>query len=410
LLLATSFLGLRRYLRQRKLEMPLEMTATWIALGVALIFATLLAASILPRPHAEYSLTQLPVVFTSAVRRASRLATGKEGTEDQSNDRAAKTDAEEGQEAQQGDKTGKGTEGQTGEGAESGKSGSQEGKSKSNDGDQDGKSQGNGKESDSSGSKQKADQGGKFKSKKGESNAQQKNDSKGESADDSSPADKQNETQDRRSAELAKSDSLQQPTEAASRPTQSAGQMMSNIARGLGTLLHWFFYLALVIAAAVLGWIYRAELLAAWNKLLAELRELWPGWFGGKKEDQVAAESQRAAAPPRPFASFADPFISGAARQMSWPELVRYTFEAAEAWGREHNAPRQADQTPHEFAVALGQVEPQVGPAAQTLAAWYSQLAYAPRSGATGSVAALQQLWRALSAASAPPPIAIPHA
>src|SRR5262249_11972055 len=82
LLLATSFLGLRRYLRQRRLEMPLDMTATWTVLGLAMIGGTLVIAAVLPRPRAEYSLTQLPVAFTSAVRRASRFAVGKEGTED----------------------------------------------------------------------------------------------------------------------------------------------------------------------------------------------------------------------------------------------------------------------------------------------------------------------------------------
>src|SRR5262249_28163183 len=33
LLLTTSFLGLRRYLRQRKLEMPLTMTGVWLGVG-----------------------------------------------------------------------------------------------------------------------------------------------------------------------------------------------------------------------------------------------------------------------------------------------------------------------------------------------------------------------------------------
>src|SRR5262245_57117397 len=43
LLLTTSFLGLRRYLRQRKLKMPVAMTATWMGLGAVLIVAFLAA-------------------------------------------------------------------------------------------------------------------------------------------------------------------------------------------------------------------------------------------------------------------------------------------------------------------------------------------------------------------------------
>ena len=50
LLLTTSFLGLRRYLRQRKVEMPIEMAATWLGIGVTLIVLMLLFCLLLPRP------------------------------------------------------------------------------------------------------------------------------------------------------------------------------------------------------------------------------------------------------------------------------------------------------------------------------------------------------------------------
>ena len=59
LLLTTCFLGLRRYLRQRKLQMPMKMTGTWLAIGGALIAVLLLLGAFLPRPHAEYPLVDL---------------------------------------------------------------------------------------------------------------------------------------------------------------------------------------------------------------------------------------------------------------------------------------------------------------------------------------------------------------
>ena len=93
---------------------------------------------------------------------------------------------------------------------------------------------------------------------------------------------------------------------------------------------------------------------------------------------------------------------------MTWTALVRYTFEAVEAWGCEHQAARQPDQTPHEFAVTLGRLEPELNASVQALAAWYSQLAYAPRGGSGGSAESLQQLWRTLRATAAPP-IAMPN-
>ena len=50
LLLATSFLNLRRYLRRRKLKMPAAMTATWLSTGAILIVGLTLAAAVLPLP------------------------------------------------------------------------------------------------------------------------------------------------------------------------------------------------------------------------------------------------------------------------------------------------------------------------------------------------------------------------
>lgn len=57
LLLTTSFLGLRRYLRQRRLQMAPEMARGWIGFGAVIVLAILLGCLLLPRPEAEYSLT-----------------------------------------------------------------------------------------------------------------------------------------------------------------------------------------------------------------------------------------------------------------------------------------------------------------------------------------------------------------
>jgi hypothetical protein len=53
LLLATSFLNLRRYLRQRKLKMPAAMTATWLTTGTVLIVGLTLLAAALPLPRSK---------------------------------------------------------------------------------------------------------------------------------------------------------------------------------------------------------------------------------------------------------------------------------------------------------------------------------------------------------------------
>ena len=50
LLLLTSFLGLRRYLRQRRLKMPAAIAGTWIGAGALVVAAVLTLSLVLPRP------------------------------------------------------------------------------------------------------------------------------------------------------------------------------------------------------------------------------------------------------------------------------------------------------------------------------------------------------------------------
>jgi hypothetical protein len=54
-----------------------------------------------------------------------------------------------------------------------------------------------------------------------------------------------------------------------------------------------------------------------------------------------------------------------------------------------------------EFAQLVGAVEPGIAAPLQTLAASYSQLAYASRSAGRGSVEPIQQLWGELCAIAA---------
>src|SRR5262249_26026778 len=49
LLLTTCFLGLRRYLRQRNLRMPMAMTGVWLTIGGIMVGFFLLAGALLPR-------------------------------------------------------------------------------------------------------------------------------------------------------------------------------------------------------------------------------------------------------------------------------------------------------------------------------------------------------------------------
>ena len=81
LLLSTSFLGLRRYLRQRRQEMPLAMVNLWLGIGGVLIVGVMLAAMLLPRPNAEYAISELPFRIGSPDQRqkSSPYGTGRDG-------------------------------------------------------------------------------------------------------------------------------------------------------------------------------------------------------------------------------------------------------------------------------------------------------------------------------------------
>jgi len=117
LLLLTSFLGLRRYLRQRQLQMPSGVAVTWVSLGALLAVAILALSLVLPRPDGFYTLGDLAGPMETAIRNASKYALG--GGESGEGDGRRTGTSEEGKSGEQGE-TGEGGgekgEGKTGKG------------------------------------------------------------------------------------------------------------------------------------------------------------------------------------------------------------------------------------------------------------------------------------------------------
>jgi hypothetical protein len=72
LLLLTSFLGLRRYLRQRSLRMPAAMASAWISRGVFIMSAILVLGLLLPKPAVPYSLANAVTRLGSPSQEASQ--------------------------------------------------------------------------------------------------------------------------------------------------------------------------------------------------------------------------------------------------------------------------------------------------------------------------------------------------
>ena len=110
LLLTTSFLGLRRYLRQRKLSMPAKMTGQWIGLGAMLAAGILIVSLLLPRPNATYSVTKLVDSISEKIGKASDYAMGSDDA-GQGEGRRAGRDAKH----EESQKTGEGQKGNHGE-------------------------------------------------------------------------------------------------------------------------------------------------------------------------------------------------------------------------------------------------------------------------------------------------------
>lgn len=403
LLLNTSFLGLRRYLRQRRLEMPLDMAATWLTVGTIMVAALLLVVYLLPSPSPEYSLTQLDV-FKSKNRDASNYSPGgpdgsekgesqqKSGSEESEN-QGGQQSTDKGGGDQSGDKSGQNNQGQNNKADAAGDS-------KSGD-------KGAGKQQGKNGEKSKSDQGEKGEGEKGDKSEGDKGDSenkqskskqqsgeqsgKGGSSSKSKQGQSEKQNQDSQNQE----NSQGKPPPSKPPPNFQPSKLIPRIPSSLGMILKWLFYLAIAIAAAYFAYVYRKELLAAWNKLLAELRDLWARWFGAKPQAETAAQAVLAA-PPRTFSSYEDPFATGMAARVPLPELVRYSFEALEAWGRDHASPRATGQTPHEFAQQLGDLDNSVFREIKQLADLYCQIAYA-RSLPAGGIDLVRGFWHRMS-------------
>jgi hypothetical protein len=415
LLLATSFLGLRRYLRQRKLQMPGTMTGAWLGVGGALAAALLLAGALLPRPNAEYPLVDLSGVLGSQDRHASRYAVkddspgkgeGRPSSQAPPNQKAEPGSGTQKDGQGAGHRTGKSGQGSSSsDGSGSGKDQDQQGTGKSGQGSSSKDSSGTGKDPDRDDNDPKRDDSGRSSPPAG----QPKEDSgRGSSATSSrrEPAGdtgrsqgKQEESSGRRPA-AGESRSAPPPSQP---PVSNPFSAWSG---WLATLLRWVVYAILIVAVIYLvlrmGWSFLRFLsnFTAWAaRLLAALQAWWNGlfgWWGGHVAAEAETEDRAQAAPPRPFASFANPFLDGSAGRRSAEELVRYSFEALQAWAWERGLGRQPEETPLEFTGRISEEVPALEADVRRLAVLYARVAYAHGPLPANSTAAVRQFWQAL--------------
>jgi hypothetical protein len=395
LLLTTCFLSLRRYLRQRRLQMPAAMTSVWLTSGGVLIAGLLLIGAVLPRPNAEFSLFSLSAA-KAPKRGASKYAMkgGKpgegQGQPGADNPKGKKTDADSGGDKgeQQGERGQATKQGQKG-------SGNQDGKS-SQRGDNQGRNSGKSKQSQNDGQNQN-----KGDPSSGRDRQAEKGGSKQARGDD----DKRGSGEEREQ----KSDKESSQRSGSRSSSRFAPSSLRDVVGRIAPVLKWIVFG--ILGLAVLFFMLRSGLQFLANftdwarRLLEALQNFWANLFGGtqkaaEKDERVEQEEQ--VSRERPFASFRNPFAGGRTG-MAAPELIRYTFAAAQAWARERDLGRQPGETPLEFASRLGAEVPALEADLNRLAILYARAVYARGGLPHDSLQVLRRFWERMEAVAEQP-------
>lgn len=447
LLVATSFLGVRRYLRQRGVAMPRDVSTAWLGGGIALVALILGVSFLLPQPGKLLADLKLPSSIESPDwLTPSRLGWGSE-TAQPSGPAAGASPSQAPADASPKSNPGDGSAGQTqtasqstGQGtSQSGQAGQADAASDPDKSGTAGQPQQPGGSDQSSESAQlgqpkppapsgqpstpspnqdstpsgEANQSGQA-SPSGPPTQQGEPQPADPSAGDSQSASSSNESppnpqggepsstgreraesaeSERRpesesSADQAASESADSaPAEPnASPPPQSAPPSLN--LPSLSGLIKALIYLVLLAIVAAFLWIHRAALTDFWRRLQA--------WLAGKAPPPSAvAAAAEPAAPPliqRPFASFANPLVAGADPRRA----VIETFQAAEAWFGEHGQPRKRDETPHEYARRLQTPNSSDRQAVEHVTAAYNRVVYGGERPSRQDLQHVQQLWQSV--------------
>jgi len=340
LLMTTSFLGLRRYLRHRDIEMPPAMANMWLTVGSIVIGILMVGALILPRPGNGPSLDFLTDAFDSDDYETSEHAIGNDGFESSPNGNQSSNENSE-------QSSGGGEQQGGGEGEQSGENGQ---------------------------SDEQGNSGGEQSGENGQGDEQGNNEGD-QQAQESESQPEQNSAQ-------------QSPT-----PSTSNSQILENMGKFL-SLVIW-----IVTGIALLYFLYKNR-----TALLKAASEMWHGFwewlsnlFSGTSNETTevtTATFEAAAERPQPFASFNNPFHG--TLKMSPREVIHYSFQALEAWAYEKGIERREDQTPNEFTREVAYNAKTIGTNIEQLGKLYSQEAYAPNSVANSHLPELQAFWSVL--------------
>jgi hypothetical protein len=389
LLLATSFLGLRRYLRQRRMKMPAAMAGVWLFVGGAMIALLLCAAAFLPRPEGQSPWLEWTGQVGSPTRKASRFdVRGGNAGEGEGRRIGERGDGRQNE--------GQGPDGQGNSEQRGGEAGGNP---------KDGSEQGNGGQGNSQGQGQGRDGRGSSGGDRRGQGGQQQNDDQSQGREGQGRNDAQNQGRGRQPRKDAQSRGRSASGQSASPDAGVLGRMLSAMPAPVASLFKWIVYGILILAAVVAGlwlaWKFLNHLahFTFWAAdLAAALRAWWQGlWHRRNAAPVPEAEREADHEVLEPFSSFTNPFLDGSAGHRSAGDLVRYSFEALQAWAREHDLGRQKGETPLEFVQRLGREMPSLEADARRLAALYVRLAYARGRLPASSTETVRQFWQRLT-------------
>lgn len=371
LLVTTSFLGLRRYLRQRNAEMPLDVTVSWLGGGIAMIAAVLLIAYLVPLPGQALASIELPeFIDSTSDTSASQYGTGDEGADNSNPEAATTSEDQNGEDKEIHSETMKegGEAGAVGDGKrDDGPAGKQQG----------GKQQSTGSEGESKESKQ---QSGGDQPSKDQRDAEADQQNSKQPSDNQGGDDKQPPPTDQQPSESGD----QQTNSSGSNPsaTESIKKALSNATSGLGLLMKLLIMLLMAAVVARFVWLN-------WDRFVRWLQGLLNADEPDRTESFPELELDPTI-PPRPFSAYRNPIGS----ESDLRRVVVITFQAFEAWAREQGASRGKDETPSEFVQRVSKTIANVGAPVSQVVDAYNRIVYG-RGGATQrDVDAATQVWR----------------
>ena len=365
LLLLTSFLGLRRYLRNRFISMPLGMSGVWLGVGLLMIGGLMIFSMLMPRPGQRWVVSEaVSWLISDEDKSTSEHALGEDGTK-------------EGEEGGEGDQPGEGD----GTGDQSGSEGTdprneQPGSGAPGEG---GMSDGTGQDGDQPG----GGQGGEEGNGAGGEDAQNPGSEEGEQGESEGAGNEED--------------------------PEWSFQLPEHLAEKMPQIVYILFWVAVAVITLFVLWRHGRQL---WRALLEILRGL-AGLFGfswALPKRHLDEETLEALPPPPPrrFADFPDPFSSGLANNLDKHQLVYYSFHALEAWAREAGLARDQHETPIEFVQLLQAQRHDLTADVSRLGVLYSRANYAPGTLPVGCMEQLRSFWKHLPAILEPEPTSSP--